>query len=154
MSKEMKSLLLAIAFLIAHVQGFARNSVGWRARSYQTSTYLTMSTAGPTSTMHGPSYKVSNLERSVSFYTKVLGMKVVEENIATGVAKMVMDDDAAALSVELRATKGAISIGDAYSGIGIRVPNAATIFQSVASEGGKVVLDVGDFAYAASLIPD
>ena len=145
--------IIAVALVIACVQGFSRQSFGWRARSYQTSTCLTMS-AVPTSTMHGPSYKVSNLERSVSFYTKVLGMKVVEENKAKGVAKMVMDDDAAAMSIELQAANGAILIGDAYSGIGIRVPNAATMFQAVESEGGKVLLDVGDFAYAASLIPD
>ena len=81
-------------------------------------------------------------------------MKVLSEDKAAGVAKLALDDDPSAMSVELSATKGPVQMGDGYAGIGVRVLNAAAMFQAAAAEGGSVLLEVGDFAYAASLIPD
>ena len=108
--------------------------------------------------LKGPSYAVSDLDRSIAFYSNVLGFKVVEENRAQGVARVALDDDAAAMTVELlqqpSASSASIATGDAFAGVGVRVPSAAQIFQSAAAQGGRVVLEVGDFAYAASLVPD
>jgi catechol 2,3-dioxygenase-like lactoylglutathione lyase family enzyme len=58
------------------------------------------------------------------------------------------------MSVELRAAKGTVQVGDGYAGIGVRVPSATAMFEAATAEGGKVLLEVGNFAYAASLIPD
>ena len=42
----------------------------------------------------------------------------------------------------------------AYSGFGVKVANAAPIFEAANIAGGKTLLEVDNFAYAASLIPD
>ena len=42
----------------------------------------------------------------------------------------------------------------AYSGFGVKVANAAPIFEAASIAGGKTLLEVDNFAYAASLIPD
>jgi Glyoxalase/Bleomycin resistance protein/Dioxygenase superfamily len=57
------------------------------------------------------------------------------------------------MSIELTADSS-VTLGDAYAGIGVRVASAGNIIQAASKEGGKVILEVGDFAYAASMIPD
>ena len=47
-----------------------------------------------------------------------------------------------------------ISFFQAYSGFGLKVANAAPIFEAANAAGGKTLLEVDNFAYAASLIPD
>ena len=42
----------------------------------------------------------------------------------------------------------------AYSGFGIKVASAVGVFEAAEALGGKTLLEMGNFAYAASLIPD
>jgi catechol 2,3-dioxygenase-like lactoylglutathione lyase family enzyme len=150
-------LLFLVTFVASIlVQGAAFPALTWRRSrcAAAASSWLSMSVG----VLKGPSYAVSDLERSIAFYSKVLGFKVAEDNRAQGVARVVLDDgDAAAMTVELlqqQPSSSGVTMGDAYAGIGVRVPSATQIFQSAAAQGGRVLLEVGDFAYAASLFPD
>ena len=42
----------------------------------------------------------------------------------------------------------------AYSGFGIKVASAVGVFEAATAAGGSTLLEMGNFAYAASLIPD
>ena len=46
------------------------------------------------------------------------------------------------------------SNSQAYSGFGIKVADAVPIFEAAIAAGGKTTLEMDNFAYAASLIPD
>ena len=45
-------------------------------------------------------------------------------------------------------------LGDAFLGFGLSRVDAASVLCSAQASGGKIVTDISDFAYAASLIPD
>ena len=56
------------------------------------------------SSMGGISYRVSNLQQSVDFYTKVFGMRVVENNAQLTSAKLILDtieEGQSAITIEL-----------------------------------------------------
>ena len=72
--------------------------------------------AASSSSMGGISYRVSNLQQSVDFYTKVFGMRVVENSAQSTSAKLILDtveEGQSAITIELLGgfTSGA-EIGD------------------------------------------
>lgn len=58
------------------------------------------------------------------------------------------------VGVELIESDRKVATGDAFLGIGIKSPRASDIISSASSNGGTIITEVSDFAYAASLIPD
>ena len=62
-------------------------------------------------------------------------------------------DGSKQLELSVDSTKK-LSIGNAFSGIGIRTPKAPDVFSSAQENGGSVEVELSDFAYAASQIPD
>lgn len=70
------------------------------------------------SSLNGITYKVANIEKSVNFYTTVLGMKIYEQNAQLSSVKLIIDshegEDSSEMILELLGGLGNISpeIGD------------------------------------------
>ena len=97
--------------------------------------------------------KVSNLDKSVSFYTSCLGMKVISNDGNKKCARLGYKDDTDT-GIDLVEDPNGFQLGDAFLGFGISRVEAASVFSSASTSGGKIVTDISDFAYAASQIPD
>ena len=93
--------------------------------------------------------RVGNLERSVKFYTEVLGMKVLRttdrpEQKYT-LAFVGYDDESRAAVLELTYNYGTdkYDLGTAYGHVAIEVDDAAATCDAVAAKGGKVTRPAG-----------
>jgi catechol 2,3-dioxygenase-like lactoylglutathione lyase family enzyme len=100
------------------------------------------------------SYSVSSLSRSVSFYEKVLGMKVVKhDDSGAGSAHLAFAADSKS-GVELVGTAAPLIRGDAFVGIGVTKKDAPACMLSAEQNGGKIVRPFAEYGYGASIIPD
>lgn len=93
--------------------------------------------------------RVGDLERSVKFYTEVLGMKVLRttdrpEQKYT-LAFVGYDDESRAAVLELTYNYGVdkYDLGSAYGHVAIEVDDAAATCDAVAAKGGKVTRPAG-----------
>jgi len=103
---------------------------------------------------HVTSYSVSSLSRSISFYEKVLGMKVVKrDDSGAGSAQLAFAADSKS-GVELVGAAAPIIRGDAFVGIGVTKKDAPACLLSAEQNGGKVVRPFAEYGYGASIIPD
>lgn len=93
--------------------------------------------------------RVGNMERSVKFYTEVLGMKVLrttdrpEQKYA--LAFVGYDDEARAAVLELTYNYGVdrYDLGTAYGHVALEVDDAARTCEAVRAKGGKVTREAG-----------
>ena len=93
--------------------------------------------------------RVGNMERSVKFYTEVLGMKVLrttdrpEQKYA--LTFVGYDDESRASVLELTYNYGVdkYDLGSAYGHVAIEVDNAAKTCEAVRAKGGKVAREAG-----------
>ena len=93
--------------------------------------------------------RVGNMERSVKFYTEVLGMKVLrttdrpEQKYA--LTFVGYDDESRAAVLELTYNYGTdkYDLGSAYGHVAIEVDDAAATCDAVAAKGGKVTRPAG-----------
>jgi lactoylglutathione lyase len=93
--------------------------------------------------------RVGNMERSVKFYTEVLGMKVLrttdrpEQKYA--LTFVGYDDESRAAVLELTYNYGVdrYDLGSAYGHVAIEVANAAKTCEAVRAKGGKVTREAG-----------
>jgi len=93
--------------------------------------------------------RVGNMERSVKFYTEVLGMKVLrttdrpEQKYA--LTFVGYDDESRASVLELTYNYGVdkYDLGSAYGHVAIEVDDAAASCEAVAAKGGKVTRPAG-----------
>jgi lactoylglutathione lyase len=93
--------------------------------------------------------RVGNMERSVQFYTKVLGMKVLrttdrpEQKYA--LTFVGYDDESRASVLELTYNYGVgkYDLGSAYGHVAIEVDDAAKTCEAVRTKGGKVTREAG-----------
>jgi catechol 2,3-dioxygenase-like lactoylglutathione lyase family enzyme len=98
--------------------------------------------------------KVSDLQRSVDFYSKAVGMEVLTMDGEARKAGLSFGGD---ISLELEESADASDPklrGDGFLGIGVAFPNAAMVCDAAINEGGSVVVPYGDYSNAACLIPD
>ena len=98
------------------------------------------------------SFKVSNLQNSINFYTKAIGMDLDEQEGST--ASLSFGGD---ISLELEESEDALDPklkGDGFLGIGVAFPDAKLICDAAEQEGGSVTFPFGEYAYGASLVPD
>jgi len=93
--------------------------------------------------------RVGDLERSIRFYTDVLGMHVLRttdrpEQKYT-LAFVGYGDESTSAVIELTYNYGVdrYDLGNAYGHIAIAVPNVAQACESVRSQGGKVTREAG-----------
>jgi lactoylglutathione lyase len=110
-----------------------------------------------TSSLGGVNYRVSNIEKSVNFYSSVFGMKIVETQMNS--VKLTLDSQTEGLPALLLELSGGLvsesaEMGDAYLGFGVKVASATGLFEAASKAGGKTLLAIDNFAYGASLIPD
>jgi lactoylglutathione lyase len=93
--------------------------------------------------------RVGNMERSVQFYTGVLGMKVLrttdrpEQKYA--LTFVGYDDESRVAVLELTYNYGVdkYDLGSAYGHVAIEVDNAAKTCEAVRAKGGKVTREAG-----------
>jgi lactoylglutathione lyase len=93
--------------------------------------------------------RVGNLERSVKFYTEVLGMKLLRTTDRPGekysLAFVGYDSEDRSAVLELTYNYGVerYELGSAYGHVAIEVPDAAKACQDVKRNGGKVTREAG-----------
>ncbi len=102
--------------------------------------------------------RVGNMERSVKFYTEVLGMKVLrttdrpEQKYA--LAFVGYDDEARSAVLELTYNYGTdtYDVGTAYGHVAIEVDDAARTCEAVRAKGGKVTRPAGPVKGGSTVI--
>ena len=144
----MKMIVLIILLLIINII----NVKGLSLQSTSLKSSLNMKLV--TNDISSLSYHVSDLKKSIDFYTKVLGFNTI--NIKENSVTLNMIENNSNTYLELLQNKQEYDLGDGFIGIGINknIDDSNKIIQQCSKYGGKVILDIGDFAYGACMIPD
>jgi lactoylglutathione lyase len=93
--------------------------------------------------------RVGDLDRSVGFYTEVLGMKLLRTTDRPdqkySLAFVGYDDEAKTAVLELTYNYGVdkYDLGNAYGHVALAVPDAAKACEEVKRRGGKVTREAG-----------
>ena len=102
--------------------------------------------------------RVGNMERSIAFYTQVLGMKVLRQHDFPdgqfSLAFVGYGDEAHHTVIELTYNYGVESydMGKAYGHIALEVDDAAQACEAVRKAGGKVVREAGPMMHGSTVI--
>ncbi len=103
--------------------------------------------------------RVGNLERSIAFYTEVLGMKVIKrsdypEGRFTLVFVGFGDEASGAATIELTHNWDTekYDIGSGFGHIAIAVPDAYKTCETVKKLGGKVTREAGPMKHGTTVI--
>ena len=102
--------------------------------------------------------RVGNMERSIAFYTQVLGMKVLRQHDFPdgkfSLAFVGFGDEAHHTVIELTYNYGVESydMGKAYGHIALEVDDAAQACEAVRKAGGKVVREAGPMMHGTTMI--
>lgn len=93
--------------------------------------------------------RVGNLERSIRFYTEVLGMKLLrttdrpEQKYSLAFVGYDAEERSAVLELTYNYGVEHYDLGSAYGHIAIEVPDARTVCDAVREKGGKVTREAG-----------
>lgn len=102
--------------------------------------------------------RVGDLERSLSFYTEVLGMKLLRrKDYPEGkftLAFVGYDDESRSAVIELTHNWGTdkYDLGNAFGHIAIEVADAYAACDKIKSLGGKVVREAGPMKHGSTVI--
>jgi lactoylglutathione lyase len=102
--------------------------------------------------------RVVDLEKSLAFYTEVLGMKLLRRNdYPEGkftLAFVGYGDESDGAVIELTHNWGVESyeLGNAYGHIAIEVPDAYAACAAIKQRGGKVVREAGPMKHGSTVI--
>ena len=102
--------------------------------------------------------RVGDLEKSLAFYTEMLGMKLLRRNdYPEGkftLAFVGYDDEERSAVIELTHNWGVdrYELGNAYGHIAIEVEDAHAACENIKSRGGKVVRDAGPMKHGSTVI--
>ena len=102
--------------------------------------------------------RVGNLERSLDFYTNVLGMRLLrQKEYPTGRFTLAFvgyedEDKGTVLELTHNWDTEAYDLGDAYGHIALQVPDAAAACEMVRTKGGKVTREAGPMKHGGSVI--
>jgi lactoylglutathione lyase len=102
--------------------------------------------------------RVGDLERSIDFYTNVLGMRVLRRTDRPDqkytLAFVGYGDESASAVLELTYNYGVASydLGTAYGHVAIAVPDAAAACEAVRRKGGSVTREAGPVKGGATVI--
>jgi lactoylglutathione lyase len=102
--------------------------------------------------------RVGDLDRSVDFYTRLLGMKELRRvDVPAGkytLAFVGYGDEASTAVIELTYNYGTESydLGTAFGHLAIGVPDVAEACESVRAGGGKVVREAGPLKFGTTII--
>jgi len=102
--------------------------------------------------------RVGNLEKSIAFYTEVLGMKLLRQHdYPEGkftLAFVGYGDEASNAVIELTYNYGVdrYEQGNAFGHIALAVPDAAAACDAIRQRGGKVVREAGPMKHGSTII--
>lgn len=102
--------------------------------------------------------RVVDLEKSLAFYTDVLGMKLLRRNDYPDgkftLAFVGFNDEASSAVIELTHNWGVerYDIGNAYGHIAIEVADAYATCENIKQRGGKVVREAGPMKHGSTVI--
>jgi lactoylglutathione lyase len=102
--------------------------------------------------------RVSNLERSIAFYTSVLGMRVLRQrDVPDGkytLAFVGYGEESGNTVLELTYNYGVekYDLGSAFGHLALEVPDAAAACERVRAGGGKVTREAGPVKFGTTVI--
>ena len=102
--------------------------------------------------------RVGYLDRSIAFYTEVLGMRLLRRtDYPTGkftLAFVGYQDESEAAALELTHNWGVESyaLGNAYGHVALEVPDAYAACAAIKARGGKVVREAGPMQHGTTVI--
>jgi len=102
--------------------------------------------------------RVGDLNRSVDFYTQVLGMKVLRRNdYPDGKFSLVFigygdEEDGAVIELTYNWGVDKYELGTAYGHIALAVPDAYKACEDIKQRGGKVVREAGPMKHGTTVI--
>ena len=102
--------------------------------------------------------RVGDLERSIAFYTEVLGMRLLRRKDYPGgeftLAFVGYGEESEEAVIELTHNWGTHSydLGDGFGHIALEVDDAAAACDAIRSRGGKVVRDAGPMKHGTTVI--
>ncbi|MGQ0657014.1 MAG: lactoylglutathione lyase [Chromatiales bacterium] len=102
--------------------------------------------------------RVGNLDRSIDFYTSVLGMKVLRKNdypdgkFTLAFVGYQEESEGAALELTHNWDTDSYELGNAYGHIAIEVDDAYAACEQVKAKGGQVVREAGPMKHGSTVI--
>ncbi len=102
--------------------------------------------------------RVSDLQRSIAFYTEILGMRLLrQQDYPDGkftLAFVGYADESEAAAIELTYNYGVESydLGTAFGHIAVAVPDAAAACNAMRARGGMVVREAGPMKHGSTVI--
>jgi len=102
--------------------------------------------------------RVGDLDRSIDFYTNVLGMEVLRKQDYPG-GKFTLaflgygpESEQAAIELTYNWDTDTYDLGNGFGHIALAVDNAAEACEAIRQRGGKVVREAGPMKHGASVI--
>ena len=102
--------------------------------------------------------RVGDLERSLAFYTDVLGMKLLrrrdypEGRFTLAFVGYAPETEAAALELTHNWDTRSYDLGSGYGHVALEVPDARAACDAIRSRGGKVVREAGPMKHGTTVI--
>jgi len=102
--------------------------------------------------------RVGNLERSIKFYTEVLGMEILRQNdfpegkFTLAFVGYGAESDSTVLELTYNYGVESYDMGKAYGHIAIEVDDAYKACESVKNAGGKVMREAGPMLHGSTVI--
>lgn len=102
--------------------------------------------------------RVGDLDRSIEFYTKVLGMRLLrrqdypEGRFTLAFVGYQDEADGAVLELTHNWDTASYELGNGYGHIALAVPDAAKACEALRSRGGKVVREAGPMKHGTTVI--
>lgn len=102
--------------------------------------------------------RVGNLDRSITFYTEILGMQLLRRNdypegrFTLAFVGYGSEDSEAVLELTHNWDTDSYELGNAYGHIALAVPDAAAACAAIKARGGKVVREAGPMKHGKTVI--
>jgi lactoylglutathione lyase len=102
--------------------------------------------------------RVGNLERSIDFYTQVLGMKLLrQKDYPDGKFTLAFvgygdESDSTVIELTFNWDTGSYDLGEGYGHIAIEVDDVYEAVRELQSRGGKVIRDAGPMNAGTTII--
>jgi len=102
--------------------------------------------------------RVGNMERSVNFYTEVMGMKVLrttdrpEQKYSLAFVGYAAESEQAVIELTYNYGVDSYDLGNAYGHIAIAVPDAYKACEAVKAKGGTVTREAGPVKGGSTVI--
>ena len=102
--------------------------------------------------------RVGNLDRSIAFYTEILGMQLLRRNdypegrFTLAFVGYGSEDSQAVLELTHNWDTASYELGNAYGHIALAVPDAAAACAAIKARGGKVVREAGPMKHGTTVI--